>query len=50
VKEGGGVTKRASSLIYNIPSTYTGENFGLLIYLTLGKDKDNKSLKFLKLS
>jgi len=28
--KGGGATKRASSTIYNIPSTYTGENFGLL--------------------
>ena len=28
--KGGGATKRVSSTIYNIPSTYTGENFGLL--------------------
>jgi len=28
--KGGGGTKRASSTIYNNPSTYTGENFGLL--------------------
>jgi len=48
VKEGGGVTKQASSSVYIIPSTYTGEIIGLLIYLTLGKDKDNKSLKYLK--
>jgi len=26
--KGGGVTKRASSTIYNIPSTYTGEIYG----------------------
>jgi len=26
----GGVTKRASSFIYIIPSTYTGENFGFI--------------------
>jgi hypothetical protein len=50
INEGGGVTKQASSSVYIIPSTYTGEIFGLLIYLTLGKDKDNKSLTFLKLS
>ena len=30
MKEGGGVTKRASSFIYIIPSTYTGENFGFI--------------------
>jgi len=29
-EEGGGGTKRASSLIYIIPSTYIWENFGLL--------------------
>jgi hypothetical protein len=29
--KGGGATKRVSSTIYNIPSTYTGENLGLLI-------------------
>jgi len=34
VKEGGGSTKRASRLIYIIPSTYTGEIFGLLTYLS----------------
>jgi len=28
--KGGVVTKRASSFIYNIPSTYTGEIFGLI--------------------
>ena len=28
--KGGGATKRVSSTIYNIPSIYTGENFGLL--------------------
>ena len=27
---GGGVTKRASSFIYIIPSTYTGEIFGFI--------------------
>ena len=47
LKEGGGATKRASSFIYNIPSTYTGENFGLLTYLTkvqnYGKDRLNQS-------
>ena len=26
----GGATKRASSTIYNIPSTYTGEIFGFI--------------------
>ena len=30
VKEGGGVTKQASSFIYIIPSTYTGEIFGFI--------------------
>ena len=40
--KGGGVTKRASSFKYIIPSTYTGENFGLLIYLTLGKENYGK--------
>jgi len=28
--KGGGVTKRASSFIYIIPSTYTGEIFGFI--------------------
>ena len=33
VKEGGGgVTKQVSRLIYIIPSTYTGEIFGLLTF------------------
>jgi len=32
IDEGGGPTKRASSFIYIIPSTYTGEKFGLLTY------------------
>jgi len=32
--KGGGATKWASSTIYNIPSTYTGEIFGLLTYLS----------------
>ena len=40
--KGGGATKRASRLIYIIPSTYTGEKFGLLIYLTLGKENYGK--------
>ena len=31
--KGGGATKRASSTIYNIPSTYTGENLGILIQI-----------------
>ena len=35
----GGATKRASSTIYNIPSTYTGEIFGLIIYFSLAKIK-----------
>ena len=38
-------TKRAPSSVYIIPSTYTGENFGLLTFLTkaknYGKDKLN---------
>ena len=38
VKEGGGATKQASSFIYIIPSTYTGEIFGLLTYLTKVKN------------
>jgi hypothetical protein len=38
INEGGGSTKQASSSRYNIPSTYTGEKFGLLTYLTLGKE------------
>jgi len=28
--KGGGVTKQAPSTIYNIPSTYTGKNFGFI--------------------
>ena len=36
--KGGGATKLASSFIYNIPSTYTGEIFGLL---TLSKSVSN---------
>ena len=28
--KGGGVTKRASSFIYIIPSTYTGDKFGFI--------------------
>ena len=32
----GGATKRASNFVYIIPSTYTGEIFGLLTYLTKG--------------
>jgi len=32
--KGGGPTKRASSFTYIIPSTYTGEIFGLLTYLS----------------
>ena len=36
--QGGGATKRASSFTYNIPSTYTGEIFGLL---TLSKSVSN---------
>jgi hypothetical protein len=36
--KGGGATKRASRLIYIIPSTYTGEKFGLLTYLTKVKN------------
>jgi len=42
VMKGGWVTKRASSFIYIIPSTYTGEKFGLLKYLTLGKENYGK--------
>ena len=42
INEGGGATKRASSFIYIIPSTYTGEIFGLLTYLTLGKENYGK--------
>ena len=34
MKEGGGVTKRASIFIYIIPSTYTGSKFGLITNLT----------------
>ena len=30
INEGGGVTKRATSFIYIIPSTYTGEIFGFI--------------------
>ena len=30
LRKGGGGTKRASSFIYNIPSTYTGEKFGFI--------------------
>ena len=30
MKEGGGVTKRASIFVYIIPSTYTGEIFGFI--------------------
>ena len=30
MKEGGGVTKQASSFVYIIPSTYTGEIFGFI--------------------
>jgi len=36
-RKGGGRTKWASSFIYIIPSTYTGEIFGLLTYFTQGK-------------
>ena len=43
LRKGGGGTKRASSSVYIIPSTYTGENFGLLIYLTLGKENYGKN-------
>jgi len=28
--KGGGATKRASSFMYIIPSTYTGEKFGFI--------------------
>jgi len=38
VNEGGGVTKWASIFTYIIPSTYTGEIFGLLTYLTKVKN------------
>ena len=45
----GGVTKRASRTVYIIPSNYTGENLGLLTYLTkvknYGKDRLNQSKK-----
>ena len=41
----GGVTKQASSYVYIIPSTYTGENFGLLTYLTKVKNYDNLTSK-----
>ena len=30
LNEGGGVTKRASSSVYIIPSTYTAENLGIV--------------------
>ena len=44
LRKDGGVTKRASRFIYIIPSTYTGEIFGLLTYLTKVKNygKDRK--------
>ena len=32
-KAKGGATKRASRTIYNIPSTYKGENLGILIQI-----------------
>ena len=35
---GVGVTKQALSFIYIIPSTYTGEKFGLLTHLTKVKN------------
>jgi len=34
IDEGGWPTKLAPSFIYIIPSTYTGEIFGLLTYLS----------------
>ena len=40
--KGGGATKRVSSLIYNIPSTYTGEKFGLLTYVSYVKGNYGK--------
>jgi len=36
--KGGGATKQALGSVYIIPSTYTGENFGLLNYLTKVKN------------
>jgi len=42
VKEGGGVTKRASIFIYNIPSTYTGEKCGFINFEEL--NPTNKKL------
>ena len=41
IDEGGG-TKRASSSTYIIPSTYTGEIFGLLTYLSYAKGSYGK--------
>ena len=42
LRKGGGATKRASSSVYIIPSTFTGEILGLFTYLTkvnnYGKD------------
>ena len=41
-KAKGGATKRAPSTIYNIPSTYTGEKFGLLTYVSYVKGNYGK--------
>ena len=47
LRQGGGTTKRTSSFIYIIPSTYTGKNYGLLTFLTkvtnYDKDRLNQS-------
>ena len=40
--KGGGATKRASSFIYIIPSTYTGEIFGFINFEEL--NPTNKKL------
>ena len=42
--KGAGVTQRAASFPYIIPSTYTGEIFGLLTYFTQGKTMANTNL------
>ena len=49
VKEEGGVTKRASIFVYIIPSTYTGEKFGLLTYFTKGTELCEKDQTILLL-
>ena len=46
---GDGATKRASSSVYIIPSTYTREIFGLLTYFTKGTELCEKDQTILLL-